>query len=96
MSQAAIAELKAKLSGFLRAVKNGEEIVVTEHGKPIAKIVPFPREQTFDEELLDLERQGLIRLGTGKLPEGFLDWPRPEDPDSLVRAALDEDREETL
>ena len=33
-------ELKSKLSEYLRRVKSGQTIVVTEHGKPIGQIVP--------------------------------------------------------
>ncbi len=34
-------ELKNKLSEYLRRVKAGEMITVTEHGKPIGTIVPI-------------------------------------------------------
>ena len=37
-----IRELKNSLSRFLRSVKAGEEIVVTERGKPIARIEQEP------------------------------------------------------
>jgi hypothetical protein len=40
-----------------------------------------------------MEKQGLIRLGTGKLPKGFWKIPRPEDSKSLVLKALLEERE---
>ena len=33
-------ELKSKLSEYMRRVKSGQTIVVTEHGKPIGQIVP--------------------------------------------------------
>ena len=35
-----VSELKAGLSAYLARVKRGEEIVVTERGEPIARIVP--------------------------------------------------------
>ena len=35
-----VRELRAGLSRFLQRVKEGEEIVVTERGKPVARIVP--------------------------------------------------------
>jgi prevent-host-death family protein len=34
-----IAHLKAKLAYYLRKVRSGEEIVITEHKRPIAKLV---------------------------------------------------------
>jgi len=38
---AAIAELKARLSEYLKIVKSGTEVVVTERGNPIARIIPY-------------------------------------------------------
>ncbi|MEO8602146.1 MAG: type II toxin-antitoxin system prevent-host-death family antitoxin [bacterium] len=93
-NSAAIAELKAQLSRFLSRVKSGEEILVTERGKPIARIVPIRPGDTDIEHWRDLERQGLMRLGTGRLPKGFWDLPQPEDPGASVRAAVLEEREE--
>ena len=41
MEEVGIRELKAALSRYLRKVKEGETVVVTERGKPIARIVPI-------------------------------------------------------
>ena len=41
MSRIGIAELKAKLSENLRAVKRGEEVTVYDRNEPVARIVPF-------------------------------------------------------
>jgi prevent-host-death family protein len=38
-----VAELKAHLSEYLRGVREGEEVVVTDRDTPIAKIVPNTR-----------------------------------------------------
>ena len=37
-----ISSLKAKLSHYLRGVKKGEELIITDGNLPIAKIVPLP------------------------------------------------------
>ena len=71
-------------------MKAGEEVVVTEHGRPVARIVPA---FDADEHLRELERQGLVRIGTGKLPPGFLDQPLPESSASVLEALLEERRE---
>lgn len=89
---AAVAELKAHLSRFLRRVKAGEEIVITERNVPVARIVPVP--VATDDRLRALERQGLVRMGTGKLPKDFWKRPRGKDEKGLVRAAVAEEREE--
>lgn len=37
-----IAKLKNDLSKYLRLVKGGQEIIVTDHKMAIAKVIPFP------------------------------------------------------
>ena len=94
MKSAAVAKLKASLSEYLARVKAGEEVTVTERGKPIAKIVPIGREQPeVSAHLIEMARAGLIRLGSGKLPKGFWKMPRPADPRGAVLKALLEERE---
>src|SRR5947208_3332823 len=81
MKTAAVSKLKAGLSEYLARVKAGEEVIVTERGKPIAKIVPFGgNEAEIPAHLLEKARAGLIRLGSGKLPKGFWKMPRPAVP----------------
>ncbi|HOK53307.1 MAG TPA: type II toxin-antitoxin system prevent-host-death family antitoxin, partial [Armatimonadota bacterium] len=41
MRTAAIAKLKAGLSGYIESVKAGEQVVVTDRGRPVALIVPI-------------------------------------------------------
>jgi len=43
-----VRELRANLSRWLEKVKEGEVIVVTERGKPIAKIVPQKELSAYD------------------------------------------------
>ena len=35
-----IRELKARLSGYIQRVKDGDTVVVTERGQPVARILP--------------------------------------------------------
>jgi prevent-host-death family protein len=39
------AELKSKLSSFLRKVRAGEQIIVTDRDTPIAKLVPYSKSE---------------------------------------------------
>lgn len=95
MKTAKVSELKTFISEYLSKVKAGEEIVVTDRGKPIAKIVPLKRgEMEVPAYLLTLEKAGLVRIGTGKLPAGFWDMPRPKDKKGLALNALLREREE--
>ena len=45
MSGVGIKELKNRLTQYLRRVKQGEEVIVTERGKPIALIQPIQSAQ---------------------------------------------------
>jgi len=40
-------EAKNRLSELLDAAENGEEVVITKHGRPVAKLVPV---ESFDRE----------------------------------------------
>jgi len=92
MRIATVARLKATLSEHLARVKAGEEVIVTERGKPIAKIVPIGRDQAaVPAHLLEMARAGLVRLGSGRIPKGFWKMPRPVVPDGAgVKAVLEE------
>ena len=92
MQTAAISELKARLSEYLNKVKAGAEVLITDRGKPVARLVPVHRAATLKESLKKMEKQGLIKLGSGKLPKAFWAMPRPEDPQGLVLQALLEER----
>ncbi len=94
MKTAPIAELKTHLSRYLDRVKGGEEVLVTERGVPVARLVPIGEVAGEVEQLRDLERQGLIRLGTGKLPRRFWQLPRPRDPKGQALRAVLEERED--
>jgi prevent-host-death family protein len=41
MSKVGVAELKARLSQYLRRVKNGEEVGVYDRNEPVARLVPW-------------------------------------------------------
>jgi prevent-host-death family protein len=94
MKTAAVSELKSHLSEYLSRVKAGSEILITDHGKPIARLVPLARPNNLRESLVIMEKQGLIKIGSGKLPKDFWAMDRPKDPKGLVLKALLEEREE--
>ncbi len=95
MKSATVSKLKATLSEYLARVKAGEEVLVTERGIPIAKIIPLtPANSTTSPYVLELARAGLVRIGTGRLPRGFWALPRPKDPRGATLKALLEERAE--
>lgn len=67
MNQARVGarELKVKLSEYLRRVKAGETILVTEHGKPIGQIVPI--KPGLDERILGMAAAGQAEWDGKKL-----------------------------
>jgi prevent-host-death family protein len=93
---ATVVRLKSELSRYLRRVKAGDEVLVTERGVPIARIVPIRRASPDLESLRDLERQGLIRLGRGQLPRDFWKLPRGRDAKGAVLKALLDERDSGL
>jgi len=93
MKIAAVSKLKAYLSEYLNQVKAGNEVLITDRGKPVARLVPVLRTKTTRESMIRMEKQGLLKLGSGKLPKDFWSMPRPEDPNGLVLKALLEERE---
>jgi prevent-host-death family protein len=97
MKTAAVSALKASLSEYLAGVKAGEEVIVTDRGQPIAKLVPLqPGPEETPEELRNLERAGLVRIGTGRIPAAFWNEPRVVDREAAALAALLREREEGL
>lgn len=40
-TRAGVSTIKAQLSRYLRQVEKGEEVTVTDRGRPVAKLVPF-------------------------------------------------------
>ena len=92
MTVTTVSKLKASLSEFLRRVKAGEEVLVTERGHVIARLSPPASSPALPESLRALESRGLVKLGTGKLPKDFWHMPRPKDPKGLVMKALLEER----
>jgi prevent-host-death family protein len=95
MQTAAVSELKASASAFLKRVKAGEEILVTDRGTPIAKIIPLrPGNSPSDNSISNLELKGLARVGKGCLPDDFWNAPRPRDERCAALGALLAEREE--
>lgn len=61
-------ELKNRLGRYLKLVGKGETLIVTDRGKPVARIVPTDstggEDRSVDEVLKQMESEGHLRLGT--------------------------------
>lgn len=63
---------KAKALEYLREVEStGKELVITDHGKPVLKIVPYSHDP---EEALRSLRGSVIRYVDPLEPVGLEDW----------------------
>lgn len=95
MKRASVSELKTSLSAYLLGVKNGEEVLVTERGRPIARLVPALGSEPPSDRKNRLIRIGVLRPGSAKLSSEL--WkPSPvRDPEGkLLRDHLEERRSE--
>ncbi len=93
MKRAKIAELKNNLSRYLEHVRGGGTVLVLDRDRPVAQIVPLRRGRDSTrakERLARLERRGLIRRGTGGLPDWVGRRKPPRLRGSLLKDLLDE------
>lgn len=63
-----IRELKAQLSGCIRAVKQGRTLVITERGKVVCRITPVG--ESLDERMDSLVSSGVVSWNGKKLKTG--------------------------
>lgn len=94
MTTVSVSHLKSRLSQYLAIVKEGGEVLVTERGRPIARLVPEKPKRWDDARIEELRRKGILRGNPRPLGKEFFDLPRGRDPEGAVLAALLEEREE--
>lgn len=63
--QIGIREFKSRLSYYLRRVKTGETLVITQRGKPVGRLIPV--ESPLQERLTDLVQAGMADWNGQKL-----------------------------
>ena len=79
-----VRELRDHLSRYLDRVKAGTEVVVTEHGVPIAYLVPRPRSSKLAEMIATGRARAPLTYRRG-VPEPVDFTGTDEDLDRLVR-----------
>jgi prevent-host-death family protein len=65
--QIGLREANQKFSGLIRAVRRGKEVILTDRGKPIAKIVPIKAESR-EDAIRRMEESGLLIAATKRGP----------------------------
>jgi len=79
----------------IKKVRQGESVLILDRNIPVARLEPLPpgSKEADEAKLMELERQGVIKRGKGKLPKDFWTRPLPKLKGSLVEAVL-KNREE--
>lgn len=80
-------QAKTQLSELVREVRAGFEIVITDRGKPVAKLVPVG-DLPLASRLNELEKRGVIGPPSGRP----LPLPPLPLPDGVARRILEEER----
>ena len=95
MTTASITEAKNNLSKLIKKVRHGESVLILDRNVPVARLEPLPpgSPEADEAKLIELERRGLLKRGTGKLPKDFWTRPLPKLKGSVVEALLDERNE---
>ena len=88
MGSVGVRDLRDNLSEYLRRVREGELLVITDRGKPIGELTPTGEGRSV-ERARTLVRKGLAAWAGGK-PKGLSRAPRPRA--GLVSDAVLEDR----
>lgn len=77
MERIGVRELRQNASEWLRRVQGGESFEITDRGRPVALLVPAPREGVIER----LIASGQMRSGIGGLSElGDPPAPKPDEP----------------
>ena len=83
MQTIAIAQAKNSFSAMLHLVESGEDVVLTRHGKPVARIVPEVAASSDGAQPVDamrLEAMNLLNAFRAKVTPGPpLDWKELRD-----------------
>jgi len=96
MRAVGIRELKNRLSEYLRAVREGECVYVTDRGRVIAELRPpgaAPSPSDIPPGLIELARQGRVRISAPHDSSLYVAMPRIA-PDGTAQQLIDEDRGE--
>ena len=81
-----IGDLKARLSAHIQLVRDGEEVLVCDRNKPVARIVPV-RLEDYSEQEQRLVTRSFLKLPLKKRPTAG-SWPTP--PGNISSKVMDQ------
>ena len=95
MRTANVSELKSRLSSYLAYVQQGEEIIVRDRNRPIARIVPLVAGGGDEIEEASLVAAGVIKLpAKDTLPVSFWNWKGGKISEKRAAKAVRDGRDE--
>lgn len=95
MRSVPVSRLKARLAEFIRMVRAGESLLITDRGRAAAMLVPPPDAENLPDDLEKLVEAGIVRIcGTGVIPPEIFEPSPVKDPKGLVLKALLKERQE--
>jgi len=88
-----ISDLKARLSAHIQLVRDGEEVLVCDRNKPVARIVPCHLEDLSEQERR-LAARGVLTPPLKRRPAS-VSWPEPPGgvSDEAMEQVFREERE---
>lgn len=88
-----ISDLKAHLSAHIQLVQEGEEVIVCDRNKPVARIVPYQSED-YPEQEQRLIARGIL-APPRKKRKSTAPWPKPPGnvPDDVMDEVWREERD---
>lgn len=93
MEKATISQLKNRLSAYLAKVRAGATILILDRDQPVARLERVGAEGPGGDQVARLERAGLVRRATRRLPIDGLREAAPRATRPVVAALLEERRE---
>lgn len=95
MKTTTITQAKNGLSALIDLVRGGESVLITDRGRPVARLEPLTSGSGQQGSLQRLERAGVVRIGRSAPPVAIIRRPGPRLAEgvSALDALLDERRD---
>lgn len=94
MNSVGLAELRERLSAYLKKVKSGQEVLITERGVPIARLAPLKGGRGGDSRRDKLAKEGLLHKGRGRVRRSLRSPPQGAAVGESILEALLSERDE--
>jgi prevent-host-death family protein len=91
MTRVGVRELRDNISAVLRRVASGEAIEITDHGHPVARLVPLSHKSVLDQMIAEGRATPASR-SIGDLPEPIKLAPGSESVSDVLRRMREEER----